>query len=373
MEYKFDVAVIGAGIVGLATAYAAACKGLRTIVFERNPRAMGASVRNFGLVWPIGQPPGPLLERAMLSREMWLDIAAESEVKVNQNGSLHLAYHDDELAVLQEFLKNADAAGYQVKLMTPKEVAKHSPAVKTAGLKAALWSATECTVSPRQAIPQLAEYLEKELDVVFRFGSAVTHVDTGILSDFYDIWQAERIYICSGADFETLYPRVFRESGITKCKLQMLRTAAQAQDWQLGPSLCAGLTLLHYASFANLPGLGAVRDRYQAENPDFARYGVHVLVSQNHSGEIILGDSHEYGWDVSPFDSDAINQLILNYLETFAQFPNPAITETWHGVYPKIPGKTELVLEVEPDVWVVNGLSGAGMTLSFGLAKELIG
>ena len=372
MDNKFDVAVIGAGIVGLATAYAAACKGLKTIVFERNPRAIGASVRNFGLVWPIGQPAGPLLDRAMHSREIWLDIAKEGGVQVKQNGSLQLAYHDDEVAVLHEFLKNAAGAGYQVKLLSPNEVAAHSPAVKTEGLKAGLWSGTECTVSPRLAIPQLAQYLEKELDVVFQFGSAITHVDSGILSDFYNIWQAERIFVCSGADFETLYPRIFRESGITKCKLQMLRTNAQANDWQLGPSLCAGLTLLHYSAFADMPSLEAVRNRYNQENPDFARYGVHVLVSQNHSGEGILGDSHEYGWDVSPFDSEAINQLILGYLETFASFPDAAIAETWHGVYPKLPGRTDFVTEAEPGVWIVNGLSGAGMTMSFGLASELV-
>ncbi len=372
MDNKFDVAVIGAGIVGLATAYAAACKGLKTIVFERNPRAIGASVRNFGLVWPIGQPAGPFFDRAMHSREIWLDIASKSGVQVKQNGSLQLAYHDDEVAVLHDFLKSAESAGYQVKLLTPNEVAAHSPAVKTDGLKAGLWSSTECTVSPRQAIPQLAEYLEKDLGVTFRFGSAITHVDSGIVSDFYDIWKAERIFVCSGADFETLYPRIFRESGITKCKLQMLRTSAQPNDWQLGPSLCAGLTLLHYASFAHLLSLEPVRDRYQQENPDFGRYGVHVLVSQNHSGEIILGDSHEYGWDVSPFDREEINRLILNYLQTFAHFPNAEIAETWHGVYPKLPGKTDFVTEAEPGVWIVNGLSGAGMTMSFGLASDLV-
>ena len=372
IDQKFDVAVIGAGIVGLATAYAAACKGLKTIVFERNPRAVGASVRNFGLVWPIGQPAGPLFDRAMHSREIWLDIAAASGIQVKQNGSLQLAYHDDEVAVLNDFFKRAESAGYQVKMLTPNEVAAYSPAVKKEGLKAGLWSATECTVSPRQAIPQLAQYLEKELDVIFCFGTAVTHVDTGILSDFHDIWHAERIFICSGADFETLYPRVYRESGITKCKLQMLRTGPQAADWQLGPSLCAGLTLLHYNSFAHLQSLAPVRERYDLENPDFARYGVHVLVSQNHHGEIILGDSHEYGWDVSPFDSEAINQLILSYLKTFAHFPDAAIAETWHGVYPKLPGRTDFVQEVEPGVWIVNGLSGAGMTMSFGLASELV-
>lgn len=371
-EHKFDVAVIGAGIVGLATAYAAASKGLKTIVFERNPRSVGASVRNFGLVWPIGQPAGPLLDRAMVSRQIWLDIAAKSGMEVKQNGSLQLAYHDDELEVLQDFMQDSDEAGYQVKLLTPNEIAVKSPAVRLKGLKAGLWSETECTVSPRQAIPQLAAYLEKELNVEFRFGAAITHVDAGVVSDFYDLWKAERIYVCSGADFETLYPRIFRESGITKCKLQMLRTAAQPDSWQLGPSLCAGLTLLHYASFAHLDSLAAVRDRYNRENPDFARYGVHVLVSQNQQAEIILGDSHEYGWDVSPFDSEAINRLILSYLDTFAQFPNPAIAETWHGIYPKLPGKTEFVMEVEPGVWIVNGLSGAGMTMSFGLAAALV-
>lgn len=372
MEHKFDVAIIGAGIVGLATAYAAASKGLKTIVFERNPRAVGASVRNFGLVWPIGQPAGPLLDRAMRSREIWLDIAAAGGVRAKQNGSLQLAYHDDELAVLNDFMQNADNAGYKVKMLTPNEVAAYSSAVKTDGLKAGMWSATECTVSSREAIPQLAAYLEDELEVVFRFGAAITHVDSGILSDFYDIWQAERIYVCSGADFETLYPRIFRESGITKCKLQMLRTGAQPNDWQLGPSLCAGLTLLHYSSFAHIPGLEAVRNRYDQENPDFAKYGVHVLVSQNHNGEVILGDSHEYGWDVSPFDSEEINRLILSYLNTFAKFPDAAIAETWHGVYPKLPGKTDFVTEVEPGVWIVNGLSGAGMTMSFGLASEIV-
>lgn len=372
IEQKYDVAVVGAGIVGLATAYAAARKGLKTIVFERSPRAAGASVRNFGLVWPIGQPAGPLLDRAMRSREIWLEIATDGGIPVKQNGSLQLAYHEDELEVLHEFVRNASDAGYQVGLLSPNEVAVRSTAVKTEGLKAAMWSATECTVSPRQAIPQLASYLETNLDVEFRYGTAVTHVDTGILSDFYEIWHAERIFICSGADFETLYPRVFRESGITKCKLQMLRTAAQPLNWKLGPSLCAGLTLLHYASFAHLESLQSVRARYDQENPDFARFGVHVLVSQNHNGEIILGDSHEYGWDVSPFDSEEINRLILGYLETFAHFPDSAIAESWHGVYPKLPGKTDFVREVQPGIWIVNGLSGAGMTMSFGLAEELV-
>ncbi|MCC6461071.1 MAG: TIGR03364 family FAD-dependent oxidoreductase [Saprospiraceae bacterium] len=371
-DNQYDVAIVGAGIVGLALAYAAAKKGQKVIVFERHPRAIGASVRNFGLIWPVGQPAGPLLDRALRSREIWLDVAAASGLWLNQNGSLQLAYHDDEMAVLRDFEREAGHAGYQTRLLPPEEAAALSPGIRSEGLKGALFSATECTVTSRQAIPQITAYLEKQLGVEFHFGSAVTHVESKCLSDFYEVWRAERIFICSGAEFETLYPKIFRESGITKCKLQMLRTAAQPNGWELGASLCAGLTLLHYASFAPFDSLSAVRDRYAQENPDFARFGVHVLVSQNSFGEIILGDSHEYGWDVSPFDSEAINQLILQYLRSFARCPDMEIAETWHGVYPKLPGQADFVVEAEPGVWIVNGLSGAGMTMSFGLAEEVV-
>jgi len=372
MKQKYDVAVIGAGIVGLAIALTAARQGKKVAVFERSPRAVGASIRNFGLIWPVGQAPGKNLARALKSRAVWLDLAKETGITVTENGSLTLAYHSDEQAVLEEFTAQSVGAGYDCALLSPAAIEKLSPATRLQGLKTGLWSRTECTVSPRQAIPQLAAYLEQQLGVDFFWSRAITHVNTGYVADFYDEWATEQVYICGGQDFETLYPTLFAASGITRCKLQMMRTAPQPDAWQLGPSLCAGLTLRHYDNFANCPSLKAVSDRYDQENPLFQQWGIHVLLSQNAAGELIIGDSHEYGWDVPPFDREEINQEILKYLSTFAQFPDPRIVETWHGVYPKVPGKNALVETVEDKVWIINGLSGAGMTLSFGLAAEIL-
>lgn len=372
-ERKFDVAVVGAGIVGLAIAYQAAKKGKNVVVFERNPRATGASIRNFGLVWPVGQPAGILLDRAIRTREIWKEIAKESGIWLNENGSLQLAYHQDEWELLQAFAATAPSSGYQVKLLSTNEVPLFSSAVKVEGLKGAMYSSTECTVTSPDAIPQLASFLETKYQVQFHFGTTISHLDQGVLTDFYDTWSAERIYVCSGAEFETLYPQVFKESGITKCKLQMMRTAEQANNWKLGPSLSAGLTLLHYGSFNHLTELqDQIRRRYDAVEPSYSKYGIHVLVSQNAYGEIIIGDSHEYGWDISPFDKEEINQLILQYMDTFAELKTPAIRTTWHGIYPKLHGATEFVKEVQKDIWIVNGLSGARMSMSFGLAESIL-
>ncbi|MDJ1472129.1 TIGR03364 family FAD-dependent oxidoreductase [Cytophagaceae bacterium DM2B3-1] len=370
-QSRYDIAIVGAGIVGLAMAYTAARRGLKVGVFERNGKAIGASIRNFGMIWPIGQPSGVLLERALRSREIYLDVAKQAGFWYNPNGSLHVAYHKDEWAVLEEFVEQNRGNGYTCELITDtKKIQEKSPAVKAEGLIGALWSETEMIVDPREVIATLPDFLHQKYEVDFHFGTAITGVNGSYLEAGNQKWQADRIVICSGADFETLYPELFASSSITKCKLQMMRTSSQGNGWSMGASLCAGLTLTHYAAFKDCPSLADLNERFAQTMPAYKKYGIHVLVSQNAKGELTLGDSHEYGLTPEPFDKSEIDQWVLDYLATFAHFPDLHIKERWHGIYPKLTnGGTELVVEAESNVWIVNGLGGAGMTLSLGLAE----
>jgi glycine/D-amino acid oxidase-like deaminating enzyme len=65
--------VVGAGILGLATARALAIRGFAVTVIEKSQFSLGASVRNFGMLWPVGQPEGKLYNRALRTKEIWLD------------------------------------------------------------------------------------------------------------------------------------------------------------------------------------------------------------------------------------------------------------------------------------------------------------
>lgn len=367
-----DAAVVGAGIVGLAHAYQLAKRGLKVVVLERGERAAGASVRNFGMIWPVGQPFGLMREMALRSREIWLELLREAGLWHEPTGSLHLAYREDEERVLTEFAALAAERDVDWSLIGPDEVRDRAPLVRTEGLRVALWSPTEMCVDPREVISALPSFLASRYGVRFEFGRAVVGFDRPRVRVGESGLTAGRLFVCSGDDFGTLYPSVLESSGLIRCKLQMMRTEPVGNGFRLGPMLAGGLTLRHYRSFEGCPSLSALKARIAQETPQFDRYGIHVMASQNGRGELVLGDSHEYGMSIEPFDKEEIDRMILDYLRGFLDMSGLRIASRWHGTYAKHPEAPFYLARPEPGVTVVTGMGGAGMTLSLGLAERVV-
>jgi FAD dependent oxidoreductase TIGR03364 len=372
MKQDKTAVVVGAGIVGLAAARALAIKGYTVTVFERNPQCIGASIRNFGMVWPVGQPNGELYQRAMRSRSIWKSIADEAGLWHDEVGSLHLAYKPLQATVMQELVEiNKGERSFE--WLNVAQVIAKSPAANPKGLLGALWSPDEMILESRKAIHQTALYLQEKYDIQFLFNTVINRIDHPTVWSGTNSWSADLIIVCSGADFETLYPQVFEETVFTKCKLQMMRLVAQPDNWRIGPSLCGGLSLIHYKGFASAPSLPQLKKYYESTMTDYLRWGIHVMVSQNGEGELTIGDSHEYGRHLEPFDKEFINRLILDYMKTFAQYKDWTLAQSWNGIYPKLlNGENHFYKQVENGVHIINGLGGNGMTLSLGLGEELV-
>ena len=97
------------------------------------------------------------------------------------------------------------------------------------------------------------------------------------------------------------------------------------------------------------------------------------MVSQNAQGELTVGDSHEYALDFDPFDKVEINDMILKYLKQLVHIEDWKMTQSWNGVYPIMSnGDTDLFLKADDGVYILNGIGGHGMTMSFGYAEEII-
>jgi FAD dependent oxidoreductase TIGR03364 len=189
--------VIGAGIVGLATARALAVRKYDVKVIERTDRAVGASIRNFGMIWPIGQPDGSLYERALLSSNIWKDICREAKIWHDEVGSLHLAYNKYEWDVLCELAEVYGHRNYN--LLSPEVADEYSPVLVKENLLGALYSGQEMIVDPREAQSSIPSYLQEKYGVEFLWGKAVTEISYPSVFTADEEFHADEIYVCSGA------------------------------------------------------------------------------------------------------------------------------------------------------------------------------
>ncbi len=365
----YDLAVVGAGICGLAHALAAARLGKRVVVIDRDAQANGASVRNFGFITVTGQQAGACWERAMRSRDVWLEMSAAAGIPVVQRGLLTIARRPEARAVLEEFLETDMGAG--CRLVEPGQLDSFGQGLRTDSFAGALHSPHEVRVESRDAIPRLADYLAERHGVVFLRDTVVHAAAPPRLETSRGPIAAEAVVVCPGDDFRTLHADRIAAYGLTRCKLHMLRARPETYDPAL-PAVMSDLGLIRYLGYAERPAAAALRTRLEAEQGEHIRNGVHLIVVRSQDGSLVVGDSHHYATTPDPFAPSAVDDLILDeYAQVFAGAP-PAVTERWTGTYASAPDRLMLVDKPADALRVVIITSGTGASTSFAIAEEVV-
>ncbi|AYR24360.1 TIGR03364 family FAD-dependent oxidoreductase [Herbaspirillum rubrisubalbicans] len=365
----FDLAVVGSGILGLAHAYAAVKRGLKVAVFERTGTPLGASVRNFGMGLVTGQPPGIMLDLARESRAIWLHLAARAHFSAREAGTLLFARSQAEHDVLVEFMTvRARQYDYRASLLEGEKLnALYNG--RFSHHRSALHGTEDLQLYSREAMPALVAYLHSQ-GVHFRFNTLVHGTADGRLSTTAGQFHAERVVVCSGHDYLTLFADRLQPMNLKQCRLQMLRIKTE-EAVPLTHAVLTGLSCTHYGAFSDLPTARAVHAEIEAKTPLLNKHGIHLLVSPTPYQELIVGDSHHYGTDSPPFNSEEVDQLLLGLVEHTLD-TRVQVIERWQGVYgSKGPGPFS-ALAIDDHTSVVLMHTGIGMSVGLGLGERVV-
>jgi FAD dependent oxidoreductase TIGR03364 len=365
---EFDLAVVGAGILGLSCALAAARRGLKVVVIERNVRARGASVRNFGLVTVTGQDRDTVWHRARRSREVWQEVAKEAGIPIVHQGLWLAARRPESAALLESFMRSDMAEGCE--LLSPSAALQRCPKLHPSGLQAVLWSPHELRVESRDAIPTLAAWLASDYAVTFRWETAVHTVDPPMLQTSRGPVCAGAAAVCPGDDLASLFPEQLAAAGVGRCTLQMLRL--ESPGFTLPGTVMSDLSLLRYGGFASLPEAGALRRRLESEQPEYLRHGIHLIIAQSSDRSLVVGDSHHYDAAAEPVADEAIYDLLLEEYRVVTGESAPAVRERWTGTYPVAKERAVLIEAPSPRIRLVVVTSGVGVSVGFAIGEEVI-
>lgn len=368
MDNPFDLAVVGSGIVGLSCARAAALRGLRVVVIDRDAECRGASVRNFGFITVTGQERGIAWERARRTRAIWEEVARQADIPVLQRGLWLTTRRREAAALLESFVKTEMGEGCEI--LSRTSAYARCPELVGPDVQAVLHSSVELRVESREAIPKVAAWLAERFGVKFMRKTAVLSVEPPRLETTRGRVEATAAVVCPGDDAISLFSESLAKYNVTRCKLQMLRL--ESPGFRLPGAVMSDLGLVRYLGYSALPESAALRARLEVEQPEHLRHGIHLIAVQSADGSLIVGDSHHYGETPDFFAQQRVDDLMLEEFASATGVLPPPIRERWIGTYAASGERTMLIDQPRPEVRVAMITSGSGASTGFAIGEEVV-
>lgn len=376
---KYDLIVVGGGILGTFHAYHALVKGLRVLQLEKDNYPVSSTVRNFGQVVPSGMS-GKWFDYGVRGLEIYKSIQNEMDISVRNNGSIYIASDADEVQMLHELSAHYKQVGYAHELWSKEQILQTYPMMKDTYVKEAIVFKQEVSVEPDLMIHRLHAYMQTKFEqYTLKYDATVMACDDNadlvkVTTSDMQLFEADKVIICNGYEFKILYRSLFDDSGLKISKLQMMRTKPM-KELHLPGNILTGLTTRRYESFEEYcPSFHQIKvpEHYK----ELREQGIHILFKQAIDGSIIVGDSHEYAQgnqldELGFAINSKINDLMLNEANRIITMDQSMIASSWAGFYAQHDNDI-LEVDVSERIHVRTGIGGKGMTASAGYAEQSI-
>ncbi len=378
MRKNHDLIVVGAGILGISTALHAARAGLSVLILEKDDAPFGATRRNFGMIGvsTLAHPDSIWRRHALASVAFYKELQQQHDISFCRRDGLYLANTEAECKVLHEFATLSAQYDIPSEELSAADLRQKYAWLASDTLKGGLCLTEDYSVEPDRIGLALLELARTQYHVDIELKSCVASVTANADSISLTLadgrqFSAGRLVICHGANTDLLYPGLWREAGLQRCRLQMARTAPFASN--LSVSLYSGLSLRRYPAFSICPSYAALEA--EAVSELVTRHGIHVLIKQMRDGSLIIGDSHDYdAVCASPVlgQYEQVNQFFEDYIRENMGMKLPPIVSRWDGHYLVHPEQPVFTAEPDRNIHVISAIGGKGMTTGPGFTRHYL-
>ncbi|HEX6126905.1 MAG TPA: FAD-dependent oxidoreductase [Pyrinomonadaceae bacterium] len=344
---SYDVAIVGAGIVGAACAASLSASGLRVLVLESNGIATGTTAAGMGHIVLMDDTDAQMALTGY-SRKLWNELAEQLPVEAEYDhcGTIWVAADEDEMAEVRRKQSVYTAHGSSAEVLDARSLRELEPNLRQ-GLAGGL------LVKDDSVLYQLCatKFL---LDRSVRYGAKVQAgatvakiSDGGITLENGEAIAAGMIINAAG----TAAPELTPQLKIVKRKGHLAITE-------------------RYPNFVRhqLVELGYLKSAHASDADSVA-----FNVQPRSTGQIILGSSRQFGVESSEIDFNILRRMKARAFEYMPDLKTLLTVRIWTGFRPATPDNLPYIGKIAgyENVYAACGHEGLGITTSLATADLL--
>lgn len=347
MSDRWDVIIIGAGIVGSACALECTRRGLRTAVVEGRGIASGATAAGMGHIVVMDDSPAQLA-LTHYSQKLWQGLSASlpANVEYEACGTLWVAKDEDEMQEVRRKSAQFTSAGIPTVILDEKMVAEAEPHLRQP-LAGALLVSSDAVLYP----PSAADYLLREA-------------------------------ICHGAQLYSRMALSARAGEVqlndgTRLRTRRIVNAGGAEAVDLDSGLPVRKRKGHLVITDRYPGFvrhQLVELGYLKSAHSLTADSVAFNVQPRRTGQILIGSSRQYDAEDSSVDAQILALMIERAQWYLPEIGALSAIRVWTGFRAATPDKLPLIGPCPEDesLFLATGHEGLGITTSLGTACMLV-
>ncbi len=347
MSASYDVAVVGAGIVGAACALECARSGMHVAVIERDAVASGATGAAMGHIVIMDDSPAQFALTTW-SQSLWSNLAPQlpASVEFHRPGTIWIAADEDEMAEVRRKFDSYSGKGISCELLDSQALAEAEPNLRRP-LTSGLLVTFDAVIHPQNAAQYLIGEAQKHGAHLIT-GHAVVSASIGhITLDNQDVLHAGTIINAAGAFSPSLTPGI----PVKKRKGHLILT-----DRYPG--------YIHH----QLVELGYLKSAH-ASTTDSVAFNIQPRLS----GHLLIGSSRQFGNEDPGIDQHILDAMMERAALYMPGLPSLTTIRSWTGFRAATPDKLPLIGPTEdPTVFLATGHEGLGITTSLGTARLLV-